>query len=242
MTPDVPNRTAVRTDFALGNVVQRRLFASSSDIAGCTVRRLTANDQLFLRSARSGGVGPIRREEDLIDAGRPYPYGRQDRLCTRQCRSTTSFRQQQRHCRVQSRTHGGSFRAEQTPGESGVLGLGDVVQAEDLDGVLAHLDLADLAGDGHRELVDDVHVARDLVVRELAAAELAQLPRRSADAPSLQRAPRPSVPRRTARPGTPITCASTMSGWVYRNSSISRGYTFSPPRITMSLIRPTMLT
>ena len=35
-------------------------------------------------------------------------------------------------------------------------------------GLLAHLDLADLAGHGHRELVDDQDVARDLVVRELA--------------------------------------------------------------------------
>ncbi len=30
-------------------------------------------------------------------------------------------------------------------------------------------------------------------------------------------------------------------GWPYRNSSTSRGYTFSPPRMTTSLMRPTML-
>ena len=47
-------------------------------------------------------------------------------------------------------------------------------EAEDLDGFLAHFYLADLAGDGHRELFGDVHVAGDLVVRELAGAELAQ--------------------------------------------------------------------
>src|SRR6478735_1420484 len=39
---------------------------------------------------------------------------------------------------------------------------------------LSHLDLADLAGDRHRVLVDDLDVARDLVVGELAGAELAQ--------------------------------------------------------------------
>src|SRR3712207_9368596 len=39
---------------------------------------------------------------------------------------------------------------------------------------LAHLDLAHLAGDRHGEPVDDLDVARDLVVGQLAAAELAQ--------------------------------------------------------------------
>ena len=39
---------------------------------------------------------------------------------------------------------------------------------------LAHLELLDLAGDGHRELVDDLDVARDLVVGDAAAAELPQ--------------------------------------------------------------------
>src|SRR3979411_677416 len=37
---------------------------------------------------------------------------------------------------------------------------------------LAHFDLADLAGDRHREFVDDVDVARDLVVGQLAVGEL----------------------------------------------------------------------
>ncbi len=42
------------------------------------------------------------------------------------------------------------------------------VQAEQPGAVLTHLDLADLAGDGHRELVNDVDVAGDLVMRQLA--------------------------------------------------------------------------
>src|SRR6266545_4346285 len=45
---------------------------------------------------------------------------------------------------------------------------------EDVAGCLAHLHLADLAGDGHGELVDEVDVSGDLVVGELAGAELAQ--------------------------------------------------------------------
>src|SRR4051812_29715131 len=40
---------------------------------------------------------------------------------------------------------------------------------------LAHLVLLDLAGDGHREAVDEAEVARDLVPGDLAPAELAQL-------------------------------------------------------------------
>src|ERR1700730_9575028 len=40
--------------------------------------------------------------------------------------------------------------------------------------LLAHLDLADLAGDGHRELVGDVHVPRNLIMGELTGAEITQ--------------------------------------------------------------------
>src|SRR4051812_7062965 len=47
-------------------------------------------------------------------------------------------------------------------------------ESELLGGGLAHLHLPDLAGDSHRELVDDLDVARDLVVRELSGAELPQ--------------------------------------------------------------------
>ena len=50
-------------------------------------------------------------------------------------------------------------------------------QPELLGGLLAHLHLADLAGHRHRELVDQQHVARDLVVGELAGGELAHLRR-----------------------------------------------------------------
>ena len=42
--------------------------------------------------------------------------------------------------------------------------------------------------------------------------------------------------------GTPITCASATPAIVCRNSSTSRGYTFSPPRMITSLIRPTIRT
>ena len=38
--------------------------------------------------------------------------------------------------------------------------------------------------------------------------------------------------------GTPTTCTSAIFGWVCRNSSISRGEMFSPPRMIMSLARP----
>src|SRR5215471_18390294 len=51
------------------------------------------------------------------------------------------------------------------------------VQAQHLHGLFAHLHLADLAGYCHRELVGDVHVARDLVMGELAGGELTDLPR-----------------------------------------------------------------
>src|SRR5699024_5001056 len=45
-------------------------------------------------------------------------------------------------------------------------------QAEDLDGGLAHVDLADLPGDGHGELVHHVDVPGDLVAGQLAGGEL----------------------------------------------------------------------
>src|SRR5438132_14330436 len=52
---------------------------------------------------------------------------------------------------------------------------GDLAQAELLDRPLAELELLHLAGDGHRELVEEAHVARDLDVRDPAATGLAQL-------------------------------------------------------------------
>src|SRR5689334_17121514 len=48
-------------------------------------------------------------------------------------------------------------------------------QPELADRLLAHHELLDLAGDGHRELRDELDVARDLVVGDLALAELADL-------------------------------------------------------------------
>src|SRR5258705_1920998 len=52
-------------------------------------------------------------------------------------------------------------------------GVCRALQSEELYGLLAHLDLADLAGDCHREFLDDVDVARDLVVGQLSVRELA---------------------------------------------------------------------
>src|SRR5262249_24345399 len=50
-----------------------------------------------------------------------------------------------------------------------------LLQSELADGLLAHDELLDLAGDGHREGVDKLDVARDLVVGDVALAELADL-------------------------------------------------------------------
>src|SRR5687768_1920802 len=47
--------------------------------------------------------------------------------------------------------------------------------AESTYGLLPHLDLPDLAGDGHRELVDQQDISRDLVMGKFAARELADL-------------------------------------------------------------------
>src|SRR5699024_9717511 len=47
-------------------------------------------------------------------------------------------------------------------------------EAEHLDGPLPHVDLADLAGHGHGELVGHVDVLGDLVAGQLAGGELAQ--------------------------------------------------------------------
>ena len=60
----------------------------------------------------------------------------------------------------------------------GVRGAsGGLLEPEELDGPLPHLDLADLAGDGHRELVGEVEVAGDLVVGELARGRSRAAPR-----------------------------------------------------------------
>src|SRR5437667_1657355 len=44
-------------------------------------------------------------------------------------------------------------------------------QPQFADHLLAHQELLDLAGDGHREVVDEFDVARDLVMGDLALAE-----------------------------------------------------------------------
>src|SRR5947208_1174774 len=49
------------------------------------------------------------------------------------------------------------------------------LEPELADGLLAHHEFLDLAGDGHREGIDELDVARDLVVGDLALAELADL-------------------------------------------------------------------
>ena len=71
------------------------------------------------------------------------------------------------------------------------------VQAENLDRFGAHLDLADLAGDRHRELVDDVDVARDLVVGQLSAWRNRERPARPTGFAPASSGPRRRSPRRT---------------------------------------------
>src|SRR5262249_40513207 len=44
-------------------------------------------------------------------------------------------------------------------------------QAQFLHDLLAHDELLDLAGHGHREFLDEIDIARDLVMRDLALAE-----------------------------------------------------------------------
>src|ERR1019366_7182467 len=53
-------------------------------------------------------------------------------------------------------------------------GLGRLQSESRLDRV-AHQELLDLAGDGHRKFVDEFDVARDLVVRDLPLTEAADL-------------------------------------------------------------------
>src|SRR4051794_39670308 len=78
---------------------------------------------------------------------------------------------------------------------------------------LAHLDLADLARDGHRELVDDLDVAGDLVVGELSGAEVPQRLGREGCRSVLHPDPGAQLLPYFSS-GTPITWASRMSGCV----------------------------
>lgn len=104
---------------------------------------------------------------------------------------------------------------------------------------LAHAELLDLAADGHREVVDELDVPRRLEVGNAALAELAQ--RLGLDLMAGCSLTQATISSPNLLSGTPITCTSATAGWVKRNSSISRGYTFSPPRMIMSLLRPTIL-
>jgi hypothetical protein len=47
-----------------------------------------------------------------------------------------------------------------------------------------------------------------------------------------------SSPSRSS--GTPMTAHNATAGWVISTSSISRGYTFAPPRRIMSFLRSTI--
>src|SRR5207302_3847493 len=62
-----------------------------------------------------------------------------------------------------------------TEAGSGRLGTGRLLETQLLDRRLAHLELLDLAGDGHRELVDEQHVARHLEMRQPPAAVVADV-------------------------------------------------------------------
>ena len=87
---------------------------------------------------------------------------------------------------------------------------------------LAHLELLRLAGRRQRELVDEADVARHLVVRDLALAEVADLLLRRALAAARDR-PRRRPPRRTSRRARRTPARPAPSGWRSRYSSISRG-------------------
>ena len=77
---------------------------------------------------------------------------------------------------------------------------------------LAHGELLHLAGDGGGKAFHETDVAWNLVVGDLAAAEVAHRlgasGSRRASARSRRRAP-----RRTSASGTPITCTSAIAGW-----------------------------
>src|SRR3954464_14227221 len=62
-----------------------------------------------------------------------------------------------------------------SPVRSGVLGAGCRLEPQSLDRLLTHLELLDLAGHGHWELVDEHDVARHLEMRQRLLAEGAQL-------------------------------------------------------------------
>src|SRR5581483_5105714 len=109
---------------------------------------------------RSTSWGPVRgrsgSRSSISPPRRPTSTGgeRPTRVATRGCGPT---RQPPSGCRSSSSPPSGS------------------AAGEELHCPLAHLDLPDLPGHGHRELIGDVQVARHLVVRQLPPAELAQL-------------------------------------------------------------------
>ena len=97
-----------------------------------------------------------------------------------------------------------------------------LAESELLDHFLAHDELLHLAGDGHREGVDELDVARDLVVRDLAPAEALHVLGAWRSAPGLS-----FIQAQSSSPyfrsGTPTTWTASILGWRKRNSSISRG-------------------
>lgn len=68
--------------------------------------------------------------------------------------------------------------------------VGSALQIQQLERLLAHLHLADLARDGHGQLLHHVHMARDLVVGDLPLRELRDGFRRDGG-------PRPDAPGST---------------------------------------------
>src|ERR1035441_8485505 len=101
--------------------------------------------------------------------------------------------------------------------------------------------LEDLAGRALRQLGHEPDLARVLVGGQalpavgddVLGAHLAPV------APDHDRHHLPPPPSRTRSSGLPMTAASAIPGWAYRTSSISRGYTLNPPRMTRSLARST---
>ncbi len=81
-----------------------------------------------------------------------------------------------------------------------------------MHGFLAHLELLDLAGDGHREFVDELHVAGNLEVGDACLAERLS-PSSSRVSPSLNLT-QAMISSPYFSSGTPMTWTSEMAGCV----------------------------
>jgi hypothetical protein len=110
-----------------------------------------------------------------------------------------------------------------TPGGSGVsFCIHASARPSSADHLVAHDEFLRLAGDGHRQFGDDAHVARDLVVGDLAAAELADLVLAGRRAGARHDPGADLLAVLGVRHPEDLHADCTF-GWVSRNSSTSRG-------------------